>query len=172
MIQHVLRQELESIALRGLAPRRPASGGIVIHPGSSTCTKCWPIQRFIALARRFHRAGQPVRVVLGAMELKRWSSAEIEQFARVAEMHQPTSLVELWQRVASAALYLGNDSGPGHLAGIIGVPTFCLFGPTDPTLWKPLGPRVHVLRHEPLTALEEEKVYGWIKDKLREDHNG
>jgi ADP-heptose:LPS heptosyltransferase len=106
------------------------------------------------------------------MELKHWSSAEIEQFARVAEMHQPTNLVELWQRVASAALYLGNDSGPGHLAGIIGVPTFCLFGPTDPTVWKPLGPRVHVLRHEPLTALEEEKVYGWIKDKLREDHNG
>lgn len=169
-IQHAVRQELHSLAMRGVGPWRAPRGEVVIHPGSSSLAKCWPTQRFMVLAQRFRRSGLPVRVVLGAMELERWPSAEIQQFARVADVHQPTSLVELWQLLSSATLFLGNDSGPGHLAGIIGVPTFCLFGPTDPAVWKPLGPRVSVLRHEPLEALAEEKVYAWIKDEWQAEH--
>jgi heptosyltransferase III len=58
--------------------------------------------------------------------------------------------------------FIGNDSGPGHLAAAVGVATFTLFGPTDPAVWGPVGPRVFSLRHEPLEALEPERVHDWV----------
>jgi heptosyltransferase-3 len=51
-------------------------------------------------------------------------------------------------RVARALAFVGNDSGPGHLAGILGVPTVSIFGPKDPARWKPLGPTVNVVQGE------------------------
>jgi heptosyltransferase-2 len=40
-----------------------------------------------------------------------------------------------------AAIFLGNDSGPGHLAAVAGIPTFTLFGPQLPEWFAPLHPR-------------------------------
>jgi ADP-heptose:LPS heptosyltransferase len=48
--------------------------------------------------------------------------------------------------LAEAGLFLGNDSGVSHLAAAVGTPTVALFGPTDPTVWSPIGPRVTVVR--------------------------
>ena len=43
-------------------------------------------------------------------------------------------------------LYIGNDSGLTHLAAAVGEPeVLALFGPTDPRVWAPLGPRVRTL---------------------------
>ena len=64
----------------------------------------------------------------------------------------------MWESYAGAARFVGNDSGPGHLAAITGTPTLALFGPTDPARWRPLGPHVKVLRREPLEALGVEEV--------------
>src|SRR5262249_43380711 len=41
--------------------------------------------------------------------------------------------------------YVGNDSGVSHLAGRL-APSLVLFGPTDPAVWRPLGPAVRILR--------------------------
>jgi heptosyltransferase-3 len=60
--------------------------------------------------------------------------------------------------MSAAEMFLGNDSGPGHLAGIIGVPTLILYGPTDPRNWKPLGPHVRILRREDLSKLSPQEV--------------
>jgi len=48
--------------------------------------------------------------------------------------------------IAHAAVFLGNDSGPTHLAAQLGVATVALFGPTDPRRWAPVGPRVTILK--------------------------
>ncbi len=47
-----------------------------------------------------------------------------------------------------AGRYLGNDSGPSHLAAMLGIPTEVLFISTNPEVWRPLGPRVKLLRVE------------------------
>ncbi|HUR57472.1 MAG TPA: glycosyltransferase family 9 protein, partial [Opitutaceae bacterium] len=39
--------------------------------------------------------------------------------------------------LATATRFIGNDSGPGHLAALLGVPTFSLFGPSLPELFSP-----------------------------------
>ncbi len=49
-----------------------------------------------------------------------------------AEVRRPATLLDLLAEVAAAGQFVGNDSGPAHLAGILGVPTLSLFGPTDP----------------------------------------
>ena len=46
----------------------------------------------------------------------------------------------------SLAVYVGNDSGPSHLAGICGVPTVAIFATTAPQVWRPLGPKVVTLQ--------------------------
>jgi heptosyltransferase III len=55
------------------------------------------------------------------------------------------SLPETAALLASARAWLGNDSGPSHLAALCGTPSTVLFGPTDPRVWRPLGERVRVI---------------------------
>ena len=47
---------------------------------------------------------------------------------------------------ARAALFVGADTGPTHLAAAAGTPTVALYGPTDPARYGPVGPRVRILR--------------------------
>ena len=70
----------------------------------------------------------------------------------------PQNLIELYRELTQARLFIGNDSGPSHLAGIMGLPTVALFGPTDPAIWKPLGPKVQVIRGEPIDQISVEQV--------------
>ena len=53
--------------------------------------------------------------------------------------------VQLAQALQDSHLFVGNDSGPTHLAAMLGVPTVALFGPTDAGVWAPVGPHVRVL---------------------------
>jgi len=46
---------------------------------------------------------------------------------------------------AGAAAYVGNDSGPTHLAAALGTPTVAIFGPTDPVQFAPRGRSVRVI---------------------------
>jgi ADP-heptose:LPS heptosyltransferase len=55
------------------------------------------------------------------------------------------SLVQVAGAIACSQLVVGNDSGISHLAAAIRTPLVCLFGPTDPTVWRPLGAVVRVL---------------------------
>jgi ADP-heptose:LPS heptosyltransferase len=70
--------------------------------------------------------------------------------------HRPLTVVAAVLQQARA--FLGNDSGLAHLAGQLGLPTLALFGPMDPAVWSPLGPRVRTLRAEPLADLAVESV--------------
>jgi heptosyltransferase-3 len=138
-------QILRSIADRGIGYKPAGGTDIVIHPGAGSPRKCWPIERFIELATELKRGGRPVRFVVGEVERDRWSVADLNKLTTVAPLNSCGNLIELLGEISSAATFVGNDSGPAHLAAIIGVPTIALFGPTSPAQWKPLGPRVQVL---------------------------
>ena len=70
-------------------------------------------------------------------------------------------------------LYIGNDTGPTHIAAALGVPVICIFqGPAEPRIWGPRGPNVVVLRKRPASAnathadkenQELERVYEAVK---------
>ena len=83
------------------------------------------------------------------MEAERWSAARwshwTQQLGAQLLKLSDALLLALNQAHAAGAAFIGNDSGPTHLAAAIGLPTTALFGPTDPDLWHPIGDRVQVL---------------------------
>jgi lipopolysaccharide heptosyltransferase I len=64
----------------------------------------------------------------------------------LAPATNPASTARL---AARAALFVGADTGPTHLAAAAGAPTLALFGPTPPGRFGPVGPRVAVLQESP-----------------------
>jgi heptosyltransferase-1 len=61
----------------------------------------------------------------------------------------PTTPASSARLAARAALFVGADTGPTHLAAAAGTPTLALFGPTPVERFGPVGPRVAVLRESP-----------------------
>lgn len=104
---------------------------VALHPGSGATRKNWPLDRFAALADRLHERGlRPV-----------WSLGPLEERVRAVAGCRPclpaVTVRELAAFLAQVDLFIGNDSGPGHLAAAVGTRTLSLFGPTDPVLWRP-----------------------------------
>ena len=132
----------DALALSGGA--RPV---VALHPGSGGAAKRWPPERFVELARRLITRGCRPLLIEGPADAEVTAAvlaalgAETER-VRVARGLSVGALTALLR----CAAYVGNDSGVSHLAALAGVPTLALFGPSDPALWAPLGPRVRVLR--------------------------
>lgn len=112
---------------------------VLIHPGSGGRAKCWPIDRFLALADSL--AGMDLAWMLGP--------AEVEEARRVHERDESLlvepDLIKAAEQMAGFDLYVGNDSGMTHLAAAIGLTTVAIFGATDPRIWRPLGESVTVV---------------------------
>jgi ADP-heptose:LPS heptosyltransferase len=138
-------QILRSIADRGVGFTRNPGRDILIHPGSGSPAKCWPLGNFLELAAKFKGNGAGVRFMIGEVERERWSGGDFEQLKSTGELREPKSYAELLAELSTAATFVGNDSGPGHLAGIIGLPTVSIFTTTKPEQWQPLGPRVQAI---------------------------
>jgi hypothetical protein len=114
---------------------------LAVHPGSGSPDKNWPAARFARL--------------LGALSVERFllveGPADAEAAAAVRERGGAVSARGLTARVLGATLgrasaFLGNDSGVTHLAAAWGAPTVALYGPTDPGVWSPVGPRLVTVR--------------------------
>jgi ADP-heptose:LPS heptosyltransferase len=101
--------------------------------------------------------GRDVRVLLGEAELEKWSSASVEKISRAADVRKPATYLDLLEEIAPASNFVGNDSGPGHLAGMLGVPTVSLFG-TPSARWRPIGPSVKVIAAPSLEEIEVDEV--------------
>jgi hypothetical protein len=146
--------------LRGLA-----HGFLALHTGSGSPSKCWPLERFREAARSLAGEG-PWLFVAGPAE----EGVPAPAGALVARDWPPRVLAAA---LARASLFLGNDSGVSHLAAAAGAPTLALFGPTDPALWSPLGPRVVALRaaDATLASLEVAAVVA-AGEKLRSAGSG
>lgn len=125
--------------------RRNVDGPVVLHPGSGGEGKCWPVERWEALAEHLEAIGRPVWMVLGEAELERWAEPTRRRWADRFDVRTPASPIALGRVVAGAGVFVGNDAGPTHLAAQVGVPTVALFGPTDPTVWGPRGPAVRMV---------------------------
>lgn len=164
--QQAVGQMLTSVRQRGLGMPVTPGGPVVMHPGAGSPAKCWPVDGFVELAGRLRSAGRAVRFVVGEVEAERWPADHLKRLAAVGEVCQPETPVGLMECLYGAAAFVGNDSGPGHLAGVLGLPTVSLFGPTDPALWKPVGPHVATLRAQPIEKLKVETVEAEVRRLL------
>ena len=161
-------QILRSVRARGVGLARPAATAgqarpVIVHPGSGSPAKNWPPDRYLELIARLRDDGRDVRVLLGEVERERLPAVTVARLEAAATIARPDTLETLSSELQGGSAFVGNDSGPGHLAAMVGVPTLSLFGPTDPARWSPLGPRVETLRAEPIDDLPVQRVL----DKLR-----
>ena len=137
----------------GASPTLPApratGGPIVIHPFSGSKKKNWPVASFMQVAQRLRAKGQQVQFICGPEE-------------GLPGARRFTDLAELIPYLATARAYLGNDSGPTHIAAALGVPTLALFLTTNPKVWAPRGPRVRVMDHRASPRSVFEALYPLI----------
>lgn len=122
----------------------PGARSLWLHPGSGSARKNAPLDAFVARARAWRG---PRAFLLG--EADRALEAPVRAAARSldAEVVVEPPLVDLAERLAhEAAAFVGNDSGPTHLAAALGVATEALFVATDPEVWRPIGRAVRVSR--------------------------
>ncbi len=118
---------------------------VMIHPGARYWFKSWADERFAALIDQLALRGLPSALVGGAGEQDK--AACISALCRQPPVNLVgrTSVLELASLMKQAALFVGNDAGPMHMAAALGVPVVGLFGPSDPRVWGPRGARVDVL---------------------------
>ncbi|MFN2351364.1 MAG: glycosyltransferase family 9 protein [Kiritimatiellia bacterium] len=128
------------------------SGGApvcLLHPGSGSPLKNWPLAGFMALADTLQRHDLKPVFILG--------EAETDMLPALRDkwpvIWQP-SLLMAAGILTAATRYVGNDSGISHLSAILGAPTVALFGPTDPAVWGPRGRQVHIIRGKTGGAIE------------------
>ena len=117
----------------------------VIHPASIMTTKRWPADRFATFAHWL--TGEGLTVVLTA------GPGEEPIVGEVAQRHPDTVMLlaltipELAELIRGARLYVGNDSGPMHLATAVGTPTLAVWGSSDSRRWHPWGVEYRVVQN-------------------------
>lgn len=117
---------------------------LALAPGSGAMKKNWPPEFFRTIAEWWERElGGRAVIILGPVEEER---RELEDFSdHKLLVVSGISLAKVAALLSGCDLYLGNDSGVTHLAAALGVETVSLFGPTDPTQWRPRGRSITVI---------------------------
>jgi ADP-heptose:LPS heptosyltransferase len=120
---------------------------VVVHPGSGSEAKRWPLENFAALLEAL-TAEPRVRIVVvtGYAE-----AGVVDRLLPLLRGAKPVLAIDWPLRptaalIAHAAVFVGHDSGLTHLAAAFGRPTVALFGPTDPEVWGPRGEAVTVVQ--------------------------
>ncbi|MCU0788619.1 MAG: glycosyltransferase family 9 protein [Verrucomicrobia bacterium] len=118
-------------------------GTVLIHTGAGKLLRVWPLERFHSIATRLRAAGFRVRVACDPEQFGWWK----DRGEPAVEV--PSNLAELLEVLSTAGVFIGNDSGPGHVAGYVGVPTFTFFGPQVPEWFVPMHPQAEWIEGTP-----------------------
>jgi len=109
-----------------------------IHPFASLQEKTWPADRFLAVADYLgERCGLDAVILAGPDD-------DVAPFSRFRVV-QNAPLGQVKSLMSGAQLFVGNDSGPAHIAAAFGVPVVVLFGSSDPVTWAPWRTESQVL---------------------------
>ena len=143
-----VEKETASRVLGGLAAR-PL---ILCAPGCKTQSKDWELHNWRSLLGRLSRRYPGFGLVLaGAQEESQvcelaaaeWGGAKLNLAGKLSPRESAAVF-------AHGSVFVGPDSGPKHLAAVMGVPTVCVFAAQElPGVWYPPGERNVVIYHQP-----------------------
>ena len=127
------RLEADAIASRSARPFA------LLNPGGGWVTKLWRAADFGRLAKRLSEdSGLEPMIVTGPGEAKLAAEAR-EHGGGIELIHAEPSLKGFFELAKRAAVYVGGDTGPTHIAVAAGAPVVGLFGPTE--WWRNGSPR-------------------------------
>jgi len=131
----------------GEAPLR-----ILLHPGSRSRARLWPVERFAAVCDRLQNE-LDAQIFLVAGPTERMIAQEIRDAARthLVLIDEVFSIAEFAALCRHFDLMLCHDSGPMHVAAGVGTPVVALYGSQNTTIWSPSGTR-HTILQAPLPS--------------------
>ncbi|MFZ2658249.1 MAG: glycosyltransferase family 9 protein [Victivallales bacterium] len=117
-------------------PYFPAKNIILIHPGSGSSKKNYSPEFYLEAAKFAEEHFKTeVKFILGPVEIEKGMG----NFFPADKTLTPGNASALADILSGTRLFIGNDSGVGHLAGFLGVPTIILYKNTDPEIWGVVG---------------------------------
>jgi ADP-heptose:LPS heptosyltransferase len=106
---------------------------VLIHTGARSPLRVWPLENFQEITRRLRQEGYVVQIACDDDQLEWWER-------RGEAASSPPTVTALFGYLDQGGVFIGNDSGPGHLAARCGMPTLTLFGPQLHEWFVPLNP--------------------------------
>lgn len=116
------------------------SSYVVIQPTARQIFKCWDDEKFSAVIDALQLRGYQVVLTSGPSKEDLDCVDHIAngcQTKPVVELAGKTTFPELGALIAHAALFIGVDSAPMHIAAAVNTPIVCLFGATNHIFWRP-----------------------------------
>jgi heptosyltransferase-3 len=130
----VVESVAHALKEKGIATNVPYA---VLQPGARLATMRWPAGKFAEIARwlrKSHGITSVVNLGPGDDELASAVRGEMSDSAVITDSFGARELIAL---IAGARLFVGNDSGPAHVATAAGCPCVVIFGSTNPAEWRP-----------------------------------
>jgi heptosyltransferase I len=116
----------------------------ILNPGAGWGAKMWPADRYGQVAKELAKDGLPSLINYGPGEEE--LATAVEAAGAGAARKISCSVSDLIALTRRAALFIGGDTGPMHMAAALKVPVVAIFGPTNPQRNGPFGTRSIVLR--------------------------
>ncbi len=121
---------------------------IVIHPGAGYASKRWPAIKFKVLIGKILEENLGNVLLIGTEAEKKLLSFEISD-SKLIDLRGKTKLEDLPVLLDMCQLFIGNDSGPSHLAAAQGIPMIVLFsGTNEAAVWHPWSKFLQLMHHE------------------------
>lgn len=140
---NLLVEEIGWLGDRPLAILHPGGGENPVRPNQR---KRWPVERFALLSNHLVREHRATILLVGAetdfedaKTIGGIASSDALNLAGRLNLGQLGALCEV------ADLYVGNDTGPTHVAAAMGCATLAIFGPSDPAVSAPFATRGPVI---------------------------
>lgn len=118
-------------------PARASSNRVLLHSGARLPARVWPLENFQKIAARLRANRVAVDIACDPDQLAWWQG-------HGEDARSPRSVAELLTIIDQSGVFIGNCSGPGHLAAICGVPTFTVYGPSLHEWFVPLHPAAEI----------------------------
>lgn len=154
-LPHLIASQTQRRAAASLLQSRGIESGsrplVALNAGATNSrAKCWPEDRFTALADQLVDALNAQIVFIGAASERDGAERIIQRMKRrgAINLAGETSMTELIGALDTCDLLVSNDTGPAHISAALGRPTLTIFGPTNEFETAPMGPRAELIRAE------------------------
>jgi ADP-heptose:LPS heptosyltransferase len=138
---------------------------VTFHPGGFYPAQRWPAARFGALIDETARLGLAPLVLGGPGDQSIISDVLAHARTPAAVLcGEPVAVAAA--AIAGSRLFVGNNSGPLHLACALGIPSVSTMGPTNPIRFWPVSDRACVLRARTLAAITVNEMFEAIRQTL------
>jgi heptosyltransferase-2 len=136
------QQSAASALLQKLGVELRGQPLVALNAGATNSrAKCWPAERFAALADRLIEAFDAHIVLVGAAPERETAQAVADGMLHrgAINLAGETTMTELVGLLDACHLLVSNDTGPAHIAAALGRPTLTIFGPTNEFETAPTG---------------------------------